>query len=218
MAKGRFIVIEGLDGAGSTTQAGLLKRWFDERGLPVMLTWEPTDGPVGSLLRLILAGRVVNLPREGEASPPAEAVLALLFAADRLDHLDNGVLPSLERDVHVVSDRYYLSSLAYQTLDHGLDLEWVRQVNARCRRPDLTIFIDVEPEECHRRMVAQGRHLELYEEVSKLRRVRENYLRIIRALSEEGEDIRLLDGSLPVDEVAAHVAQAVAVLIARPSH
>lgn len=218
MAEGRFIVIEGLDGAGSTTQAGILKRWFEEQGHPVRLTWEPTDGPVGSLLRLILARRVVNLPREGTSSPPGEAVLALLFAADRLDHLDNAVLPSLERGIHVISDRYYLSSLAYQTLDSALDLAWVRQVNARCRRPDLTVYLDVAPEECQRRMVDQGRHLELYEEVSKLRRVRDNYMRVIQVLSEEGEDIRVVDGSLPVEDVAARVAQAVEPIIQGISH
>ncbi|MDP2660786.1 MAG: dTMP kinase [Dehalococcoidia bacterium] len=216
MAEGRFIVIEGLDGAGSTTQAGILKNWFATRGIPVRLTWEPTDGPVGSLLRLILAGRVVNLPREGEASPPGEGVLALLFAADRLDHLDNRVLPGLEKGINVISDRYYLSSLAYQTLDHSLNLDWVRQVNARCRRPDLTVYLDVAPAECQRRMLAQGRRLELYEEVSKLERVRDNYLRVIHLLLEEGEDVRVVDGGLPAEDVAAGVAQAVKGLLERP--
>ncbi len=217
MAEGRFIVIEGLDGAGSTTQAGILKNWFAKRDLPVRLTWEPTDGPVGSLLRLILTGRVVNLSREGEAPPPGEAVLALLFAADRLDHLDNRVLPGLEKGINVISDRYYLSSLAYQTLDCSLNLEWVRQVNARCRRPDLTIYLDVAPTECQRRMLAQGRHLEIYEEVSKLERIRDNYLRVIRLLLEEGEDIKVLDGGLEAEAVAASVAQAVESLLERPA-
>lgn len=209
--EGRFIVIEGLDGAGSTTQAAILNRWFLDRGLPVRLTWEPTDGPIGATLRLILTGRIVNLPREGMASPPGEAVLALLFAADRLDHLENNVMPCLKSGVNVISDRYYLSSLAYQTLDDRLDLDWVRRVNSLCRRPDLTVFIDVGPEECHRRMVAQGRHLELYEEISKLTRVRENYLSIMDLLAREGETIEIVDGTPPVDEVAAQIARAVEV-------
>lgn len=213
MAEAKFIVVEGLDGAGSTTQAGLLKGWFAARNLPARLTWEPTDGPVGSLLRLVLAGRVVNLPREGAASPPDEAVLALLFAADRLDHLDNIVLPCLEDGVHVVSDRYYLSSLAYQTIDRGLDLAWVRQVNARCRRPDLTIYLDVKPAECQRRMAAQGRHLELYEELSKLEQVHQSYLNIIRVLSQEGENIAVVQGEGPVHEVASVVSQSVEELL-----
>ena len=213
MAKSLFIVIEGLDGAGSTTQAGLLKSWFAARGVPAHLTWEPTDGPVGSLLRLILAGRVVNLPREGAAPAPDEAILALLFAADRLDHLDNQVVPYLDDGVHVISDRYYLSSMAYQTINQGLDLAWVRQVNARCRRPDLTIYLDVPPDECQRRMASQGRHLELYEEPAKLEQVHRNYLSVIGILTQEGENIRIVDGGLPVEEVAALVSRAVADLL-----
>lgn len=211
--KARFIVIEGLDGAGSTTQAGLLKGWFTSRNLRAQLTWEPTDGPVGSLLRLVLAGRVVNLPREGAASPPDEAVLALLFAADRLDHLDNIVLPCLDQGIHVVSDRYYLSSYAYQTIDQGLDLGWVRQVNARCRRPDLTVYLDVKPAECQRRMAAQGRHLELYEELPKLEQVYRNYLHIMDALSQEGESIRMVDGEKPVQEIASIISKSVEKLL-----
>ncbi|MDP2728285.1 MAG: dTMP kinase [Dehalococcoidia bacterium] len=213
MAQGRFIVVEGLDGAGSTTQAELLKRWFKGRELPAHLTWEPTDGPVGSLLRLILTGRVVNLPREGAASSPDEAVLALLFAADRLDHLDNEILPHLEQGVHVISDRYYLSSLAYQTIDRGLNLDWVRQLNSRCRRPDLTIYLDVTPTECQRRMAAQGRHLELYEALPKLELVHQNYLRVIQVLSQEGENIQVVDGGLPIEEVAARLAEAAGILL-----
>lgn len=207
MAQGRFIVIEGLDGAGTTTQANLLKQSVAKRGLPVHLTWEPTAGPIGSILRLILAGRVVNLPRSGVASPPGEAILALLFAADRLDHLDNDIGPRLIEGTHVVCDRYYLSSLAYQTLGDGLAIEWVRQLNARCMRPDLTIFVDTAPDECLRRIHAQGRHLELYEELNKLEKVRQNYLRIVDILSREGENIRVVDGEQPVDEVAGHIAE-----------
>lgn len=206
-----------MDGAGTTTQAELLRGWFAKCGLPVRLTWEPTDGPVGSLLRLVLAGRVVNLPRQGAASTPSEAVLALLFAADRLDHLDNQVLPLLEEGVHVISDRYYLSSFAYQTIDQGLALSWVRQVNTLCRRPDLTIYLDVAPAECQRRMAAQGRHLELYEERVKLEMVHQNYLRVIQVLSAEGEDIQVVDGELPVEEVAARVSAAAGMLLGHGS-
>lgn len=180
------------------------------------LTREPSDGPVGSLLRLILARRVVNRSWAGAGSPPGEAVLALLFAADRLDHLDNEILPRLEEGIHVVSDRYYLSSLAYQTVGRGLDLAWVRQLNSRCRRPDLTIYLDVAPAECQRRMAAQGRHLELYEELPKLELVYHNYQQVVQALAQEGEDIQVVDGGLPVEEVAAQLGQAVEALLRSP--
>lgn len=184
--------------------------------VPALLTCEPTDGPVGWLLRQILSGRVVNQLGEGLSSPPDEAVLALLFAADRMDHLNKKVLPSLEAGVHVVSDRYYLSSFAYQTISRGMELGWVRQVNARCLRPDLTIYLDVSPVECHRRMVAQGRHLEFYEDLSKLEQVHRNYLHVIKVLSQEGENIQIVDGELAVAEVAARVARVAQATFALP--
>lgn len=187
-----------------------------EQRVPVLLTCEPTDGPVGWLLRQILSGRVVYQLGEGLSSPPDEAVLALLFAADRMDHLNKKVLPGLEAGVHVVSDRYYLSSFAYQTISQGMELGWVRQVNARCLRPDLTIYLDVSPAECHRRMVAQGRQLELFEDLSKLEQVHRNYLHVIKVLSQEGENIQIVDGELAVAEVAARVARVAQATLALP--
>jgi dTMP kinase len=144
---------------------------------------------------------VVNLPQRRERGTPREDILALLFAADRLDHLENEILPCLEEGTHVISDRYYLSSFAYQTLDGSLELEWVWHVNSRCLRPDLTLFLDVAPAECKRRMEARGRHVELYEELPKLELVRQSYLRAIQHLTARGETIKVVDGSRPIEAV-----------------
>src|SRR4051794_39709628 len=108
---GRFIVIEGLDGAGTTTQTERLATRLREEGHRVLTTREPSDGPVGMLLRQALTGRL-TLP--GAHAPLADETLALLFAADRTDHLASRVEPALGRGEVVLCDRYVLSSLAYQ--------------------------------------------------------------------------------------------------------
>lgn len=104
---GALIVIEGIDGAGTTTQTDLLVAWLTRIGIPSIATREPSDGPIGVVARKHL-GRHLDL-----ASPEAEA---LAFAADRMDHVASEIVPALARGTTVVADRYYLSSLAYQSL------------------------------------------------------------------------------------------------------
>ena len=113
MPPGKLIVLEGIDGSGTTTQARLLCEWLAGRGVAVHLTREPSDGPVGRLIREIL---------HGAHAPVAGDTMALLFAADRVDHLSREVLPALDRGTHVVTDRYYHSSLAYQAIDEAYAL------------------------------------------------------------------------------------------------
>jgi len=199
---GRLIVFEGIDGSGLSTQAARLHRYLCESlHLPAYLTKEPTDGPAGAQVRLKLRGRLAM----------DEPTLALFFAADRLDHLATDVLPRLEAGFQVISDRYYLSSLAYQSLD--LEMGWLRAINARCRRPDLTIFLDVPVDICMARLQAQRWRLELYEATDKLERVRRNYLRLIPKLEREGENVVLIAGAAAgversIAEVAADVQAA----------
>src|SRR5262245_48963099 len=113
--RGRFIVIEGVDGSGSTTHTKLLSKALKKRGFRVHITCEPTTGPIGALIRQVLQKRITS---PGEAGPQSLgwSTMALLFAADRLDHLDSEVIPSLRTGEWVISDRYDLSSLAYQSL------------------------------------------------------------------------------------------------------
>ena len=113
MIEGYFIVLEGIDGSGKSTQAEMLGRWHRDRGLPVLVTHEPTFGPIGSVIHQVLTNRLVV---RGITGPrfPAWTTMALLFAADRLDHLESEILPNLLDGVTVISDRYYLSNIAYQ--------------------------------------------------------------------------------------------------------
>ncbi|HEY6105773.1 MAG TPA: dTMP kinase, partial [Anaeromyxobacteraceae bacterium] len=164
--RGRFLVLEGLDGAGTTTQAALLAAWLRGRGREVHLTAEPSRGPVGALIRQILSGRIGGGPA-GRVDP---AALALLFAADRLDHVACEVEPRLAAGCDVVSDRYTLSSLAYQSAATGLG-RWVEAANARAPAPDLTVFLAVRPAVALRRRFAASAERELFEVPEFQRRV-----------------------------------------------
>src|SRR5262245_41228317 len=139
MPRGVLIVLEGLDGAGTTTQARRLVDTLIARGRIAHLTREPSDGPVGRVLRALLAGEHAILGQRID-----QATFGLLFAADRMDHLQREVTPALEAGEIVVSDRWYHSSLAYQGT--GADRAWIRILNQRARVPDLTIFLRVRAE------------------------------------------------------------------------
>src|SRR4051794_22424187 len=146
MPAGLFIVIEGVDGAGTTTQVAQLTAALRRRGRSARETREPSIGPVGALLRQCLTGRFVTPSPSGPVAPNWQT-MALLFAADRLDHIAAEIDPLLEQGVCVISDRYYHSSVAYQALtgagDRGQAIAWIRELNAHARKPDLTIVLDV---------------------------------------------------------------------------
>ena len=135
----RLIVLEGLDGAGTTTQARRLVDHLRSRGQLTHLTREPSDGPIGRLIREMLTGAHAIA---GEKL--SQSTFGLLFAADRLDHLQREVEPALAAGAIVVSDRWYHSSLAYQGT--GAERDWIAQLNARARRPDVTVFLKVRPD------------------------------------------------------------------------
>ncbi|NLS45279.1 MAG: dTMP kinase [Firmicutes bacterium] len=212
MKRGKFIVFEGIDGAGCTTEAVKLKNHIDSGlKLQVHLTKEPTDGPVGGLIRSILAKRIGTLSNDGVFETLEPHSLALLFAADRLDHLEVDIEPKLDNGVVVICDRYYLSSLAYQSLH--VDIKWLEAINAKCITPDLTIFIQVPPLIAERRRNKSRWHVELYEETAKLEQVAENYLRIIEMLRKRGQNIVIIDGNRPPREVERDIKAAVRPLL-----
>lgn len=163
--RARFIVVEGIDGCGSTTHSRLLAERFRLLGEPVRLTCEPSRGPVGLLVRDVLGGRL-----RGESGEPRGldwATLALLFAADRRDHNAALIEPALEAGISVVSDRYDLSSLAYQSLtapDAAGAIDWIRSLNSGVRRPDLTVVLDTPAEVAEARRHARGGAAELFEQ------------------------------------------------------
>jgi len=202
--RGRFVVLEGLDGAGTTTQARLLAEALRADGRTVHVTAEPSGGPVGALVRQVLTRRIAA--RDGAAFDPA--ALALLFAADRLDHLSVEIAPKLAGGVDVVSDRFTLSSLAYQGLAVG-DVAWVEALNARAAAPDVTIFLRVRPEVALRRREAASLDREIFEVSAFQRRVAASYERALERLREAGEEVVVLDGERPVPAVAEAILEEV---------
>jgi dTMP kinase len=161
-SRGRFIVLEGIDGAGTTTQTERLVAHLRGAGRAAAATREPTGGPVGRVLREILLGQ----HRCPMARPVGGSTMALLFAADRLDHLQREVEPLLAGGTDVVSDRYLLSSLAYQAVE--ADRAWVASLARGVRRPDLTILVDLPIEVAAERRRRAGRPVERYDADSTL--------------------------------------------------
>src|SRR5690242_12588925 len=162
---GLFVVVEGIDGSGSTTHTKLLGKALRQRGHRVVETCEPSSGPVGSLIRQVLQKRLFVADAAGPRSF-AWSTMALLFAADRMDHLDSTVVPALREGAVVLSDRYDLSSLAYQscTAPNGDKVvPWIRELNAAALRPDLTIVIDVPVEVAEERRRSRGGIEEMFD-------------------------------------------------------
>ncbi len=203
--RGRFLVLEGLDGAGTTTQAARLCRWLETRGRKAHLTAEPSRGPVGTQIRHVLSGRLLG----AGGRPFDPRALALLSAADRLDHWESEVRPRLEEGLDVVSDRYVLSSLAYQAVSTG-DAAWVAEINARAPAADLTIFLSVRPAVALRRRYAASGEREIFEVPEFQRRVHRAYRDALRRIQRAGERVSVVAGEQTVDEVEADVAAAAA--------
>ncbi len=201
--KAKLVVIEGIDGAGTTTQSLRLRDALVARGERCHLTCEPTRGPIGSVIRLALTGRLSLCTgtgkTESENEAGEEALYALLFAADRLDHLLNEIQPALDAGIHVITDRYYLSAFASQST--RCDLGWLRQLNSRCTRPHITFLLDADPEVCLERISKERHGRERYEKLEQLQAIRNNYLHIAEALRAEGEQIIQIDASNPVEIV-----------------
>lgn len=191
-----FIVLEGIDGSGTTTQLAPLARHLEGRGRRVHLTREPSTGPVGRLLREILLGQH-RLPGGAPADGPATA---LLFAADRRDHLAREIEPALARGEDVVSDRYLLSSLAYQAEE--ADRAWVAGLAKDLRVPDLTILLDVSPGLAAERRRAAGRVEERYDRDEVQARVAARYRELVAATP----NAVTVDGSAGIEEVMAAIA------------
>ncbi|NCN06028.1 MAG: dTMP kinase [Spirochaetales bacterium] len=186
----KFIVIEGIDGAGTTTQARMLEKKFREKSIPFWATAEPTDSPIGRLIRTILKGEL----------QVESAVTAHLFAADRWEHLygHGGIRAKIETGYWVLSDRYHFSSLAYQGL--LVDPDLVSTLNSSFPLPEYYIFIDVPGEEASRRRALRST-MEIYETDSFQTRVAHRYSQILRELSNTQVKVLSLSGDLPIDKL-----------------
>jgi dTMP kinase len=199
MSKPLFIVLEGIDGSGTTTQLGLLERHLVGRGRRVHPTREPSHGPVGRLLREILLGGHAN----PDGTPTDGLAVALLFAADRRDHLRREIDPALAAGVDVISDRYLLSSLAYQAQE--AEREWVAGLARDLRPPDLTLLLDLPSETAAARRRDANRIDERYDAADIQARVAARY----RELVAGDPSAITLDARGGIEEVAHAVAAAV---------
>ena len=189
--KGFFICVEGLDGCGKTTQTKLLVRKLRKMGWDAVYTAEPSRGKIGQFIKkYCLHGEKRTFP----------IVEALLFVADRFEHVEREVIPALNEGKIVVSDRYVYSSLAYQGAT-GLDLKWIEMINEHAIRPDLAIFVDVEPEAVIKRLKPKK---SVMENLETQRKVREVYVKFV----EKGKLVRI-DGNKSTKEVADDVLKVV---------
>lgn len=193
-----FIALEGIDGSGKGTQARLLNKNLSEKGFKTYLTNEPTDHKVGKLIRSIFS-------HETEAN---QHTIAALFVADRLQHIldeKNGLLQNIKKGRTVISDRYYFSSYAYHSV--FVDMDWVIQLNKRCAdllKPDVTVFIDADPEICMERLNARRETLEMYETLGNLMKVRENYFKAFDK-QKNSEKVVVINGNRSEEEIASEI-------------
>lgn len=201
--RGRFIVFEGIDGAGKTTQIELLEKSLQESGRRVYRTAEPTESVTGGLLRDALGGITKRTACE----------MAALFTLDRIFHNVNpvnGIEKMLADGVDVICDRYYYSSLAYQGSE--TDEAWVREINLHCpeiRTPDACIFLDLTPEQSMARINGNRVTHEIYENTERLTKVRAQFYRVFEALKDT-DRIYIVNASGTIEEIQAKIREIVA--------
>ena len=192
--RGKFIVFEGIDGAGKTTQINLLANYLREQGRAVYCTAEPTETVSGGLLRDALSG----------VSRRTVCEMAAMFVFDRINHNVNpvnGIQKMLADGFDVICDRYYYSSLAYQ--GSGTDPEWVSNMNLNCpeiMRPDVCIFLDLTPEQSMARINRNRATQEIYENEEKLTQVRNQFYCVFEQLRER-DNIQIVNAYRSVEEI-----------------
>jgi len=192
--RGKFFVIEGIDGSGKSTQMKLLEEKLESKGVHIHMTFEPTDNSIGKIVRSVINKQV-------EVS---SKTLAALFLADRIDHIESkvhGMLEMVSNGITVISDRYYWSSFAYHSLDDPM--EWVVQLNDICRKllkPDFTFFLDIPIETSLSRIEANRSQKDLFEKKEVLTEVRENYLKAFREYGDP-EEYKIIDANRSSNQI-----------------
>ena len=191
--KGKLVSIEGIDGCGKTTHTRLLAEWLRANGYKVVVTDEPTEGIIGRIIKRALRGEIkIQVTTE-----------ALLFAADRIQHIAEVVRPALKAGKIVITERYFYSSLAYQSA-RGLSMTWLENINRAALKPNLSILIDL-PADAALQRIKRSRRLDKFEQDIKLQRlVRSNYLRIARL-----RGLKIVNGARNKDEVQADIRKIV---------
>lgn len=183
---GKFIVFEGLDGSGQSTQARLLKEYFEKQNEKVFLTKEPTQTTeAGKKIKEVLEEKIKIDPLK----------LQKLFVADRAEHLKKEIIPSLKRGEIVISDRYFFSTLAFGGLD--VPMERLIKLNGRFIYPDKVIFLKVRPKICLERIEKRGEGVRFFEKLDKLKKILKNYQEVIRL----SDDIVVVNGEKGIKEI-----------------
>lgn len=198
--RGLFVVTEGIDGSGTSTQARAVAQALRARGRTVEECFEPTKGPIGALLREFLAGRAKLTDKDAVD----RRILAMLFAADRAHHLDregDGIEHLRHRGTDVVCARYVLSSLAYEG-DRPDELAEIRRLNQPFAVPDLTVLLECPVEIALGRITSTRTGVDIFENRAELTRVKANYEAVIRDYP--GKIIRI-DAELPAEKITARV-------------
>lgn len=193
--RGKFIVLEGIDGAGKTTQAARLARWLRDQGIPTSLTEEPhKKGAVTPIIR-------AALHTEGMVPPES---LALLFAADRMEHC-KWIASLLDAGMWVVCDRYMLSNIVYQSVQN-VSVEWLFRINAQAIVPDLTLFLDIDPQRAMQRLESRD-NPEIFDRIPTLLTLRIHYQRALRAVPAQQRDTIL--AAMDADRVHSAIVKSI---------
>lgn len=210
---GKFIVIEGIDGAGKSTQAAIIEGHFRAIGIAIYLTSEPSQFLIGGLIRSRLLG-------EWQSTPEC---LQLLYAADRAEHLEKEILLRLKKGTNVICDRYFLSSLAYGAVDGEISsvsdgganhpgFEWLMHLNSQFVIPDLAILLDISAQTGAERIAANGKSIELFEKTEILEKVRKNYALVVELFKNEMA-VEIINGNRTKEEVFNDVKIAIEKII-----
>jgi len=207
MKNGLFIVLEGIDGAGTSTQAQLITKQLRLDNHKVFQTFEPSDGKIGKLIREII--------RSDGKSKPSWMAMTLLFSADRLVHLETEIEPNLIGGYHVICDRYYHSTLAYQSLSnnlHGVDwIPWIKNVGVFSVKPDITFVLDIDPEVAAERMQGRKKPKDVYENLEFQKKLSKFYANIEQHFP--AERIVHVDGSQNIESVTAEILQRICIFL-----
>lgn len=194
-----FVVFEGIDGSGKSTHSRRLAEWLVQQGERAVWTFEPTNGPIGAEIR----GRL----REGRITPS----IPYLFSADRADHVAEIIQPCLDQGKWVICDRYYLSTIAYQSDEH--DSVWLWNLNCKFPSPDLVLYMDVPVEAALERVAARSGVVDAYENKPYLDALKARYestISLLTVLPKTGLQVERVDSSGDREHVWENVVNAVA--------
>ena len=204
MNRGKFIVLEGIDGSGTTTQAARLVEALAALGIDATATCEPSVGVIGKLIRQSLA------ERQFETAYHFDAVsYALLFSADRLDHCRVEIEPALKAGTWVICDRYVLSTLAYQSqMSEGADalLPWLKELNSKAIIPDICLVLSIDPEIAASRRAKRGGQSERFEQEALQRKLANFYEQADHHLPEY--PVKILSGAQEMEDLTSGLLSA----------